>query len=97
MNIDSENVAEKEGETQSDIRCTSDCKPSCTFAWMLTDVNGHNSDATDSGRLRLGQLDRDEHGTYTCKATNTYDVIEKYITVTVYCKYVQDSLKFNII
>ncbi|XP_033758290.1 hemicentin-1-like [Pecten maximus] len=55
-----------EGDTLPDITCTADCRPDCTFIWTRPD----NTNFTVSPVLSLGQLDRSEHGTYTCTARN---------------------------
>ncbi|XP_021357371.1 carcinoembryonic antigen-related cell adhesion molecule 5-like [Mizuhopecten yessoensis] len=55
-----------EGDTLTDITCTADCRPGCTFVWIKPD----NTNFTASAVLSLGQLVRSEHGTYRCTAGN---------------------------
>ncbi|XP_033758626.1 hemicentin-1-like isoform X1 [Pecten maximus] len=67
------------GDTLPDITCTADCRPGCTFVWTRPD----NTNFTVSPVLSLGQLDRSEHGTYRCTASNAAGESTKVISVIV--------------
>ncbi|XP_021363703.1 carcinoembryonic antigen-related cell adhesion molecule 5-like [Mizuhopecten yessoensis] len=78
------NYTRTEGDTLSDITCTADCRPGCTFVWTKPD----NTNFTASAVLSLGQLDRSEHGMYRCTAGNVAgeSTTTTSVIVTVQCK-----------
>ncbi|XP_021373078.1 hemicentin-1-like [Mizuhopecten yessoensis] len=68
-----------ERDTLSDITCTADCRPDCTFVWTKPD----DTNLTASAVLSLGQLNRSEHGTYRCTARNIIGEASLTVSVTV--------------
>ncbi|XP_033762031.1 hemicentin-1-like [Pecten maximus] len=55
-----------EGDILQSITCSANCSPSCSFVWTKPD----RSNFTVSPVLSLGELNRSEHGHYTCYARN---------------------------
>ncbi|XP_069129815.1 carcinoembryonic antigen-related cell adhesion molecule 5-like [Argopecten irradians] len=69
----------EEGEFLPDIVGTAaNCRPDCDFVWTGPDNTNFLSSV-----LSLGQLDRSEHGTYTCTAFNEAGELSMAISVNV--------------
>jgi len=70
-----------EDEILADITCTADCRPDCSYVWMLPS----NTNIT-ARVLSLLALKRDEQGTYKCVARNVVGESVKAVRITVQCE-----------
>jgi hypothetical protein len=54
-----------EGEAMPSINCTASCRPQCTYMWTGPYVPGGTTND-----LYLQNINRNQKGTFNCKATN---------------------------
>ena len=89
VTLSSEDIVLKE-EDMLQVVCSAECNPLCTFQWTFTDEGGSTKIVGSDSTLKILSLDRSDHGTYTCKATNEKNDnkgAEKPARVTVNCEY----------
>ena len=87
--MNSEHIVKKEEDTLQ-VVCSAECNPPCTFHWTFTDEGGRTETVGSDRTLNIASLDRSDHGTYTCKATNERNnnkEAEKPTQLTVNCEY----------
>ena len=68
------------GDNIPDITCQAECNPACGFAWTKS---GNNIPGHSGSTLSLGNLEPDEAGTYTCKATRGSQPMTKSLSIFV--------------
>ena len=89
VTLSSDDIVMKERDTLQ-LVCAAECNPPCTFQWKFTDEGGSTKIVGNDSALEILSLDRSDHGTYTCKATNEKNDnkgTEKPARVTVNCEY----------
>ena len=65
------------------IVCSAQCNPPCQFYWIKPDGT-----VVDGSTLEIPSLSKNDHGTFTCHAANSYgNNATKNLSVTVICKY----------
>ena len=85
-----ESITKNLGGSLGPIFCSAQCNPSCQFHWIKPDGS-----LVDGSNLEIPSLSNNDHGTFTCHASNGYgNNATKNLIVTINCKCL--ILKFDI-
>lgn len=74
-------VTKKEGNKLGPIECRATCNPTCQYKWTKPDKTIIND-----RELMMESLSIDDHGTFTCTASNRLGEENIKLDVTVNCK-----------
>ena len=69
------------------LNCSADGNPAPTVTWTRVFNNGSDSDVLFTGNSYVISTNRNDAGTYRCKADNGIGAINQIIHVAVNCKY----------
>ena len=69
------------------LRCSADGNPGPNVSWTRVFDNGSDSDVLFTGNQYVINNNRNNAGTYRCKADNGIGAINQTIYVAVNCKY----------
>lgn len=69
------------------LNCSADGNPAPAVTWTRVFNNGSDSDVLVTGNSYVISTNRNEAGTYRCKADNRIGAINQTIRVAVNCKY----------
>lgn len=75
-------VIKNKGNTLGPINCAAICNPSCQYKWTKPDKT-----VIVDAQLMLAPLTNEDHGQFTCTASNNIDSVNKSLNVIVNCKY----------
>ncbi|XP_052804221.1 hemicentin-1-like isoform X2 [Mya arenaria] len=77
------------------IVCSASCYPTCTYSWRKTTPTP--SSASNNHNLALGEVTRNEAGTYQCEATNpTSNETATSVVVNINVRYGPDSATLGV-
>ncbi|XP_060580682.1 carcinoembryonic antigen-related cell adhesion molecule 5-like [Ruditapes philippinarum] len=75
-----QNYTKNEGQSLSDITCSSECYPDCTYTWNKT-RQGQTTTVSGTSVLSIGELHRENAAIYSCIARNSEKISSSTTTI----------------